>query len=497
MNEELRTIDEGTEVYARFRVGRGLALVSPPSFVLVDASNGAFGERLWSLMETQGGVDALLEELSATGLRSLGDFAMAQIEDAELRVVVRGQAHALIRSADGTVDLEAGSVKTWVEAVFDDATGFSLSLGEPQEEKLVFRMGRGVVPADRLDWTDLDDASIHLEGIELDWTDGYEPIDVGERRFPKPSHPDALSEPKRPPVAVQGPSGADDDPETSDVDDYDFDALYGRTVAKSVQDAAVAPVAEDDQAHRDAESPAPSGETAEEQTAVASDVTLAPGSAMSRGAALIDSIPTGTEDPSTEMRGRRAAPSEHQLGDHDGMTISVAQLREMRMESGRGEPAAGVAPPHGPAVQALVCPQGHPNPTHSESCLTCGEALRGVPTMVPRPVLGRLEFSSGRVVELDRPVIIGRSPKVQGSMPNEMPQLVALEGDDLLSRSHAMIRLESWHVLIEDLGSRNGTMVALPGRDSSRLMVGEPILLESGAVIEFSDDVSATYLGIA
>jgi len=81
-------------------------------------------------------------------------------------------------------------------------------------------------------------------------------------------------------------------------------------------------------------------------------------------------------------------------------------------------------------------------------------------------------------------------------MPNEIPQLVVIEGDDLLSRSHAIIRLESWHVQVEDLGSRNGTLVTLPGREPRRLMVGEPVMLESGAVIEFSDEVSATYHGI-
>jgi len=81
-------------------------------------------------------------------------------------------------------------------------------------------------------------------------------------------------------------------------------------------------------------------------------------------------------------------------------------------------------------------------------------------------------------------------------MHNEIPQLVRLEDEELLSRSHAIIRLESWHVLIEDLGSTNGTMLTPPGRETRRLLPGEPALLETGTVIGFGDVVTAKFYGI-
>ena len=497
---------ESDSPYARFRIGRGLALVAPPVFVLVDPANGALGERLWSLMEENSGVDGLLEELSAAGLRTLGDFAMAQIEDDELRVIVRGQARAAVLDGETSVDLEAGSVKTWVEAVFGRVTGFALSIGELANEELLYRLERGVVPADQVHWGEFQRSSLQLEGVGMGWTDSFEPTDVGRRRSSVSSGAAPAGD-----LAstvgggqIQASVDADGKLEDGDVDDYDFDALYGRTVAKSVQGAAVATVDEDEQppASPDESATAVDGaRVGDERGGAVDERTLAPTSETGLNSGLIDAVPPRSgygeqsEVDALDPAGVES-PAERQLGDHDGMTISASRLRELRGQSVADGGAVNAASHSGPAVQALMCPQGHPNPTHLDSCRHCAEALSGPPVVVPRPSLGRLVFSTGRTIELDRPAIIGRSPKAQGSMPNEMPQLVTLDGDDLLSRSHAMIRPESWHVLVEDLGSRNGTTVALPGREPRRLMAGEPVMLESGAVIEFSDDVSATYQGI-
>jgi len=504
MNDQPLAVVENDNQYARFRIGRGLALVSPPTFVLVDPSNGAFGERLWALMEDESGVDGLLEELSAAGLRSLGDFAMAQIEGDELRVVVRGQATASVLDGEATIDLEAGSVKTWVEAVFDSATGFSLSIGGAAGDELMYRLGRGIVPADQVAWGDLQHGSLELGSVKLDWTDSFEPTAVGKRQSRITSGVDAIDDSGDPRVEPQPRVVAaveSGEVQDADADAYDFDALYGRTVAKTVQDAAMAAEPEDVPSPFGPGEPAPgSSEVAvtNDQIDAPGELTLAAPSNTIAESGLIESVPTavksapapGTDGPQVERSG------EQQLGDHDGMTISAARLREIRGQAVGGDSVAPTGLHSGPAVQAMLCSEGHANPAHAESCLRCAEVLRGTPVMVPRPPLGQLVFSTGRTVELDRPAIFGRSPRAQGNMPNEMPRLVAFKGDDLLSRSHAMIRLESWHVLVEDLGSRNGTIVTLPGREPRRLMVGEPVMLEPGAEIEFSDELSATYHGI-
>ena len=49
-------------------------------------------------------------------------------------------------------------------------------------------------------------------------------------------------------------------------------------------------------------------------------------------------------------------------------------------------------------------------------------------------------------------------------------------------------------MLVEDLNSANGTVVALPGRPARRLHAGEPIILEPGAVIDLGGgDVTISY----
>ena len=106
--------------------------------------------------------------------------------------------------------------------------------------------------------------------------------------------------------------------------------------------------------------------------------------------------------------------------------------------------------------------------------------------------MGKLAFSNGETVILDRPAIIGRNPGVEGRL-QEVPHLVKLDLGKALSRSHAAVRLEGWQVLLEDLGSANGTTVTLPGREERRLHPGEPILLEDGTLVDFGGEISATY----
>ena len=62
-----------------------------------------------------------------------------------------------------------------------------------------------------------------------------------------------------------------------------------------------------------------------------------------------------------------------------------------------------------------------------------------------------------------------------------------------ISRNHAEVVLEGWHVLVRDLGSTNGTTVTLPGQEPVRLRPTEDHGIEPGAVITLADEVSLTY----
>ncbi|BDZ41258.1 hypothetical protein GCM10025865_05570 [Paraoerskovia sediminicola] len=65
-----------------------------------------------------------------------------------------------------------------------------------------------------------------------------------------------------------------------------------------------------------------------------------------------------------------------------------------------------------------------------------------------------------------------------------------------ISRSHVEIRLEGWHVLVDDLGTTNGTVLHRPGQPPRRLQPGVPEIASSGDVVDLGDGVTLTLHGI-
>jgi hypothetical protein len=65
--------------------------------------------------------------------------------------------------------------------------------------------------------------------------------------------------------------------------------------------------------------------------------------------------------------------------------------------------------------------------------------------------------------------------------------------DNDISRNHAEVVLEGWHVLVRDLGSTNGTTVTLPGEAPVRLRPTEDQGIEPGTVISIADEVTLIY----
>ena len=138
-----------------------------------------------------------------------------------------------------------------------------------------------------------------------------------------------------------------------------------------------------------------------------------------------------------------------------------------------------------PVVLAVLCPAGHPSPPHAGRCRICGREIPPQqPFPMPRPPLGVLRISTGGVVPLDRGVLLGRAPRVNEELPaDQRPHLLRVGGPDRdISRNHAEVVLEGWHVLVRDLGSTNGTTVTLPGQEPVRLRPTEDQGIEPGAV---------------
>ena len=468
----------------RFRAGRGVALITESTLFLLDASNGSLAEEAWALMQKGAGSEELLEAISATGLRALGSFALAQIEsDAAdpaaadepdavarprvVRVVARGSATIEVGAPAASRTLSGGGVRTWLEDVVPLEGAIELRLEGDSAADMPFRVTSGIVPATAVCRV-LDDTAPSLvdadvpDASELDvwWKAPVELVrdqSVPTAEHARPTSVTAALDPGRTVTAADLESGDAPGLPAEAADDYD--AIYGRTIMRSVHNAAVLPP--------DPAEAAAQGEP--RHTAVAMG-------------AMIDGIPGA------------GAATGGLAGDHDGRTISKAQLAALRAPA----QSAPAAPTSGPLVQAVECPSGHANPPQAVLCRRCGQGIRtGANVVVARPVLGRVRFSTGDEVDLDRPVLIGRNPRIEGQIANELPHVVRLDIGQGLSRTHAAIRLEGWQVYLEDLNSANGTVVTLPGRAPRRLHAGEPALLEHGSLVDLGGEVTCTYEEIA
>lgn len=105
-----------------------------------------------------------------------------------------------------------------------------------------------------------------------------------------------------------------------------------------------------------------------------------------------------------------------------------------------------------------------------------------------------LELPDGRREPLDGALVVGRAPTASPS-GGVLPRLVAIAVDDPdISRSHARIAVEGGTAVVTDLGSRNGTVVRIPGHPPRRLRDGEPTAVLAGTVIDFGGGVAATVL---
>ncbi|MCQ1954441.1 FHA domain-containing protein [Arthrobacter sp. zg-Y238] len=76
-----------------------------------------------------------------------------------------------------------------------------------------------------------------------------------------------------------------------------------------------------------------------------------------------------------------------------------------------------------------------------------------------------------------------------------MVQVPSSGGD--ISRSHAEIRLEGWHVMLRDLFSTNGTVLVRNGQLPHRLGQGEGVIVLDGDTAELGDDVWIRFEGLA
>jgi hypothetical protein len=146
------------------------------------------------------------------------------------------------------------------------------------------------------------------------------------------------------------------------------------------------------------------------------------------------------------------AASEPRLGDHDGYTITAAQLGVLRQQG--------------------------PGPDSDDP---------------PPPAGARLDLSTGEVVELDRDVVIGRRPEVDRVQGGRVPTVLTVPSPQQdVSRTHLRIGWSGRKMLATDLHSMNGTVLIGADGSTRALDGGVPHALADGDTLDIGDGITAT-----
>ena len=180
---------------------------------------------------------------------------------------------------------------------------------------------------------------------------------------------------------------------------------------------------------------------ADDRTVLASELAGMPGVPVLPAAPAVPPAPGGPAVPAAE--------------DKTVVVEEIAQLRAKR--------SSGLKPPAGVPLPAPAAAPPAPGPVPS------------------------LELPDGSREALDVAVVIGRAPAAPAEGPPS--RLVRLTGDGDISRTHARVAVEGGTVVITDLGSRNGTIVRIPGRAPQKLRGGEPTPVLVGTIIDFGGGV--------
>ena len=213
----------------------------------------------------------------------------------------------------------------------------------------------------------------------------------------------------------------------------------------------------------------------------------------------------GPEAPSPSLPGATAAPGAAPaaaLPGYDDLFGSTAG-DDVELAAVRDDPDSALARAGEPAdpsslVSAVVCPSGHPNPPERERCWQCDADLAtGSVARVARPPLGSIELSDGRRLPLSEVILIGRNPRADRTDGAHIPTLVSVASPNHdVSRTHARVSLEGWQVLLEDLGSTNGTVLTTADGASHRIRPGQPAIVTDGASADLGDGVVVRFVGV-
>ncbi|WP_165788954.1 FHA domain-containing protein [Cryobacterium zongtaii] len=342
--------------------GGWLAAATGDRLVVLPADDSAAGARVWASLvgagSTEQGARAVLDELTAGGLSKTPPFALLTWDDsvpATVRVFVRGEVEVVLTTAAGDLSIGGLGISTWVERSVADVTALSVTavplvadadpIGTDDLAALPLGAGlplrAGMVRTRRLRLA-VDGASAaspsraeparaeparaeptRVEPARVQPTAQIVPPPAAPNTAPPPLPPGRpIAEPASeqtisdiPAAEPANASAAEPAPEPDADPAGGYDHLFGATVMRGVEQAAVRPEAEADD-----DDPVAKADVGPSDTD-------------------LDDIDPDDDDPDEdELDGDLP-------GDHDGHTVMSGDIQRMRASRRRiaAEPAA-VAP---------------------------------------------------------------------------------------------------------------------------------------------------------
>ncbi len=270
-------------------------------------SRRTLAERIWSPLAVDGTVNTVLEIALVGGIASMPDLVVVECTTKGARVVVRGVTRVGMTGRGEKSQITGESVATWVETLNEDIE--SISVGSHDDDG-AFPLIEGISLAGGFQWVldGLRPTTSEVDDERRMSADSEDKVvaaslNVSSAVVGREPEPSAL--PTKAPIpssADQGPLAAGGGPRLADTrTDFteDFDHLFGSTIYRSVEAAAVRDLADDPVANS--------------------------GTDLGEGPDLAPHAPGN-------------GPQAPVLGDHDGMTIMAAELADVRARPD-GEPA--------------------------------------------------------------------------------------------------------------------------------------------------------------
>jgi len=392
-----------------------------------------------ALAETTG-LQLALDLLTAKGISAAPSFVLLEFHNGSgaLRVILRGHVAVSVESPAGSESLSGSGVSTWSERDIDGASRVSVAVA-------------GAVAVDGIGLLPLVSGSAYVAGLELLRADDATPepsapvVAAEPVPAPEPATPEPAPVPTPRPVIAPPPPAPVPTPPAS---------APPEPVSASAEFTEITQVAGDDGDESAAQEPEPAAvvereAAADDENAERADEAEAD-AAPDAGAEPAPVVVVDPEDKTVVMPSRRKRPP--LSGDHDGQTVLTSDIAELRARR-----AKSTQPPPPPA-----------------------------PTVA-------LVLANGARELLTQPILVGRAPSVSQVSGGQMPRLVTVGGTDQdISRTHVRFALEGGTVVVTDLHSRNGTTIAMPGKDPQQLRAGEPTSVITGTIVDLGSGVTFT-----